>query len=101
MKTYTATLEKRPTKLAGLLAKFNTYRLTPAWVKIRRFFWAVGVVSLEALTALLAGVEAANKAGNKDEDDDPWQVEEAGVPYFQDPFTGEWEDKYGQPCDPP
>ncbi|MES9941702.1 MAG: hypothetical protein ABW104_09595 [Candidatus Thiodiazotropha sp. 6PLUC2] len=101
MKTYTATHEKRPTKLTGLLAKLNAFRQTPTWVKTSRFFWAVGVVLLEAFVALMSGLEAASKASNKDEEDDPWQANEAGIPYCRDSYTGKWTDKYGTPCDPP
>ncbi|MEW8322462.1 MAG: hypothetical protein AB2606_07425 [Candidatus Thiodiazotropha taylori] len=90
MKTYTATLEKRTTKLAGLLAKFTAFQQTPAWVKTRRFFWAVGVVSLEAFVALMSAVEAARKNnGNAGYDEDSCEID------HKDPKTGEWKNSHG------
>ncbi len=95
MKTYTATLEKRPIKLAVLLAKFKAFRQTPAWVKTRRFFWAIGVVLLDAFATLLSGAAAANDATNiKSESLD-------SGPVHKDRFTGQWMDGKGRPCNPP
>ncbi|MCG7937530.1 MAG: hypothetical protein N0C88_01570 [Candidatus Thiodiazotropha lotti] len=90
MKTYTATHDKRPTKLAGLLAKLNAFRQTPAWVKTRRFFWAVGVVLLEAFMALMSVVAAASKNnGNAGNDEDSDEIS------YKSPQNGVWRNKHG------
>jgi hypothetical protein len=90
MKTYTATVDKRPTKLAGLLDKFNAFRQTSAWVKTHRFFWAVGVVTLEVFVALMSAVEAAsNPDGNTSNDEDSCEID------HKDHQTGEWKNSHG------
>ncbi|ODB95170.1 hypothetical protein A3197_17575 [Candidatus Thiodiazotropha endoloripes] len=95
MKTYTATHEKRPTKLAGLLTKLNAFRQTPAWVKTRRFFWAVGVVLLDVIAGLLSGAASASKA------QEDGYTTNSGGPVRKDRLTGVYYDEFGNPCNTP
>lgn len=47
MKTNNAPIDERRTDDNGLVAKHKTLQKKPAWIKTRRFFWAVGVVLWE------------------------------------------------------
>jgi hypothetical protein len=96
MKTQAAPIDKTPTALGGLLIKYKTILQTSAWIKTRRFFWAVGVVLLDVFSSILSG--AANTQSSTSDNSEEYKG--LGVPHCQDPLTGEWTDRYGNPCDP-
>jgi hypothetical protein len=52
MKTHNNPIDDRRTDGNGLVTKYKTLRQKPAWIKTRRFFWAVGVVLWDAALAL-------------------------------------------------
>jgi hypothetical protein len=55
MKTPNNPIDDRLTDGNGLVTKYKILRQKPAWIKTRRFFWAVGVVLWEdVVPALLA-----------------------------------------------
>jgi hypothetical protein len=93
MKTCDTLNDGQQTRLKDLMAKYKTLRQKPAWIKTRRFFWAVGVVLWD--TILAAGEAAAESAVEHEKKNA--RIHHSREDWMRDGFHPDTEDIHGNP----
>jgi hypothetical protein len=93
MKTRSNPIEDNQTDNSGLVAKYKTLRQKPAWIKTRRFFWAVGTVLWDSVLAV--GEAAAESAAEREKKNA--RTFYGREDWMKDGFHPDTEDIHGNP----